>query len=162
MAKKEEAMSFVERMRLFKQAGISGSKDIKTSGELPESLELVDDINERIRRIIGIINQPQNSMGMMMYLIMYDIENNKIRTYIAKYLEEKNCVRIQKSIFMARTEVSVFTEIHRTLKEVQEVYENRDSILMIPIAADQLRALKVIGPNIDFELFQGNKNTLFF
>lgn len=38
-------------------------------------------------------------LGEMYYLIAYDIENNKIRNKIAKYLEKKGS-RIQKSVFL--------------------------------------------------------------
>lgn len=162
MAKKERDIGYIEKLQLLRRAGIAHSKDIRLENQMNEHLEHVDDINDNIRKIIGIIQSTQNQKGMMMYMIMYDIENNKIRTYISKYLEEKQCTRIQKSIFIGKSDVSVYTEIHQTLKEVQDVYENHDSILIIPIAADQLRALRVIGKNIDFELFQGNKNTLFF
>lgn len=162
MTKKRYELGYVEKLRLMKQAGIAKSKDIKTNLQMPANLQNIEDISENIRKIIGIIQAPQKSTSTMIYLIMYDIENNKIRTYISKYLEEKQCIRIQKSIFIAQTEISIFTEIHQTLKEVQEIYDNHDSILIFPIAADQLRALKIIGKNIDFELFQGNKNTLFF
>lgn len=161
-AKKKDEWNFVERMRLFQKAGIAKSRDIQTEKQIPEEMEYVGDINAALRNIMGIIKPSQSKPGTMIYLIMYDIEHNKIRTYIAKYLEEKQCVRIQKSIFMAQTEYAVFNEIYQTLKEVQEVYDNNDSILLVPIATDQLRALKAIGQNIDFELFQGNKNTLFF
>lgn len=162
MTKKRYELGYVEKLRLMKQAGIAKSKDIKTNLQMPANLQNIEDISENIRKIIGIIQAPQKSTSTMIYLIMYDIENNKVRTYISKYLEEKQCIRIQKSIFIAQTEISIFTEIHQTLKEVQEIYDNHDSILIFPIAADQLRALKIIGKNIDFELFQGNKNTLFF
>jgi len=36
-------------------------------------------------------------------VVHYDIENNKIRNYIAKYLERKGCIRVQKSIFIAES-----------------------------------------------------------
>lgn len=93
---------------------------------------------------------------------MYDIENNKIRTQIAKYLKKKGCVRVQKSIFLASTERATFNEIHSTIRQVQEVYDNYDSIFFVPVSVDQLRAMKVVGQSISYELILGNKNTLFF
>lgn len=48
------------------------------------------------------------------------------------------------------------------MKEVQECYDNNDSILLIPISTDEIRAMKLIGKNIDFDLAIKNRNTLFF
>jgi hypothetical protein len=45
---------------------------------------------------------------------------------------------------------------------VQECYENNDSILLVPVSTDEIKAMKVIGQNIDFDLILKNKNTLFF
>lgn len=98
----------------------------------------------------------------MLFFIMYDIENNKVRTQIAKYLIKKGCLRVQKSIFFAETERKVFNEIHSDLKDIQELYDNMDSIFFVPVSSDQLRAMKIVGQSIDFELITGNKNTLFF
>lgn len=97
----------------------------------------------------------------MIYFIMYDIESNKVRTLVAKYLIRKGCTRVQKSIFIASTERPVFDEIRKDLKEVQECYDNSDSILLVPVSTDEIRAMKVIGQNIDFDLALKNKNTLF-
>ncbi len=92
---------------------------------------------------------------------MYDIESNKVRTLVAKYLIRKGCTRVQKSIFIASTERPVFDEIRKDLKEVQECYDNSDSIILVPVSTDEIRAMKVIGQNIDFDLALKNKNTLF-
>ncbi len=98
----------------------------------------------------------------MLFFIMYDIENNKVRTQIAKYLIKKGCLRVQKSIFFAEAERKVFNDIHSDLKAIQELYDNMDSIFFVPVSSDQLRAMKIVGQSIDFELIAGNKNTLFF
>ena len=98
----------------------------------------------------------------MLFFVMYDIENNRIRNYIAKYLERMGCVRVQKSIFFASLERHKFEVIYQNLKEVQEVYENEDSIILVPVSTDEIRSMKVIGQNVDFDLMMGNKKTMFF
>ena len=98
----------------------------------------------------------------MVYFIMYDIENNKVRTQVAKYLIKKGCTRVQKSIFLANTNRTVYSEIKSDMKEVQECYENNDSIFLVPVSTDEIKAMSVIGQNIDFDLILQNKNTLFF
>ncbi len=93
---------------------------------------------------------------------MYDIENDKVRNEIAKYLIRKGCIRIQKSVYIANLKRTVFDEIHKTLRQVQQMYENNDSILLIPVSTDEVKAMKIIGQNVDVDLILGNKNVQFF
>lgn len=93
---------------------------------------------------------------------MYDIENDKIRTQIAKYLIRKGCIRIQKSIFLAEAERKLYNELSTTLKEVQEVYDNNDSILFVPVSSDELKSMKIIGQQLDIDFILNNRSTLFF
>ena len=98
----------------------------------------------------------------MLYLIMYDITDNKIRTHVAKYLISKGCMRIQKSVFLSRSTRSTYKEIHSTLREINEVYDNHDSILVLPVPEDKFNHLKMIGQNINFEVVLNKRNVLFF
>lgn len=146
-------------MRRIRQAGIKNLKPLNQDAgdDLP-----MDDLPTRVQKVLGIFKNLKNDPGHMIYFVMYDIENNKIRNYIAKYLLQKGCTRVQKSIFLADSERKTFNEIHQTLREVQEMYDNHDSILLVPVSTDQVRAMKIIGENIDFDLILKNKNTLFF
>ncbi len=98
----------------------------------------------------------------MLCFIFYDIENNKVRTKIAKYLLRKGCIRVQKSVFLAQLDRKVFQDIHTTIKKVQDLYENTDSILFLQVAEDELRSMRMVGQNIDTDLIIHGKNTLFF
>lgn len=159
---KKQKLTFLQKLLLVKRAGMENSPSVKKSRQEIPSDSCEEDVHERVRRILGIFNQANQKTGQMIYFVMYDIENNKVRTYISKYLIKKGCTRIQKSIFLADSSRPEFTEIYQTLREVQEVYDNYDSIMLVPVATDQLRAMKIIGKNIDLDLFLGNKNTMFF
>ena len=98
----------------------------------------------------------------MIFFIMYDIESNKVRRYIAKYLEKKGCTRIQRSIFLADADTAIYNEIKNDLTEVQACYDNNDSILVVPISPDYLRAMKIIGQSIDLDIITRSKTSLFF
>ena len=156
--KKKKELSFVERMMLMKRAGLTHS------GQSPDvdAVEDIAELSERIKKILEISERNHLKATKMLYFIMYDIENNKVRTSVAKYLEKNGCMRVQKSIFFAETDRPVFDKIHSDLKHIQELYENNDSIFMVPISTDLVRSMKIIGQNIDFDLVIGNKNTLFF
>lgn len=157
--KKTPKISFIHALKRIKQAGLNEpAGDLKLKQDFSDTEEL----GERIKKILHLkenINQkPEN----MTFLVLYDIENNKIRTQIAKYLIKEGCIRIQKSVYMAHLPRKKYREIHKTLKEVQEMYENTDSILFIPLPSDSLNAMKVLGQQIEFDFILDNKNTLFF
>jgi CRISPR-associated protein Cas2 len=105
--------------------------------------------------------QKKNTKEMICF-IMYDIEDNKIRREVAKYLLKKGCQRVQKSVFLGKMDYVIFRDMHQTLREIQEVYENDDSILLVPLSENDLQKMKMIGRNINFELTLGQRNTLFF
>jgi CRISPR-associated protein Cas2 len=123
--------------------------------------------DEELTQLVERINQLQSlikekKQRNMLYFVMYDIENDKVRRLIAKYLERKGLIRIQKSIFVANTPHNVYQEIKQTLQEVQEAYENNDSIIIVPVSTDEIKAMKVIGKNVDIEIITGDKDILFF
>lgn len=159
MKEKKKNISFVERVKLIHQAGLEGKSEPSNSKKHTDNLE---SLRKRIRIILNIKNQKHIKPENMLYFIMYDIQNNKIRTLIAKYLLNKGCQRVQKSIFFSESSRSIYNDIVKDLKKVQETYSNEDSIFFVPVSTGQLSAMKVIGQNVDFDIVTKNKNTLFF
>jgi CRISPR-associated protein Cas2 len=151
--------SFRQKLLLLKKAGLQNAVP---PNRHKVDLDELDSLPERIRKILGLVETTIKFNTQMLYFIMYDIENSKVRTQIAKFLERKGCIRVQKSIFLARNERKVFDEVHKLLYEVNEVYENHDSIFLIPVSTDELRGMKIIGKSLDLDIILGNKNTLFF
>ena len=98
----------------------------------------------------------------MLFFVMYDIESNKVRYNVVKYLERMGCYRIQKSIFLANLSMEKYENIRNSLVEVQSLYENHDSIIVCPVSSDILRSMKIIGQNINLDVITQSKNTLFF
>lgn len=98
----------------------------------------------------------------MLFFVMYDIESNKVRRLVCKYLQRKGGSRIQKSIFLANTPVGTFNEIKDDFAEVQAAYDNQDSIIVLSVTTDYLNMMKVIGQKIDVDIITLSKNTLFF
>lgn len=137
-------------------AGLLQNKGlIATDGEPMESLP------DRIRTILGIIRHQPQKATTMNYMIMYDIENNKVRKMISKYLEQQGCIRIQKSVFMANTDHPKFNAIHDTLKDINSFYENADSIILVPVNVADARSMKLIGSNVSIEHIVDPPTTLF-
>ena len=158
MAKKKKTISFAEKMRIIKNAGLENAKPIE---KITKDVDIILPLDERINKILGIFNNYKKRTNML-YFIMYDIEDNKVRTHISKYLIKNGCIRVKKSIFLADTKRDTFNKIHKALKEVNNLYDNHDSIIFTPVSVDDLRSMKLIGKNIDFDLVMDNKTTLFF
>lgn len=156
--KKREEMSFVHRVLKYQHAGLNASRYINR--ELTS--EEIIDINKTIKHLFSIAGGDASKPGNMIFFVMYDIESNKVRTEVAKYLEKKGCTRIQRSIFLADLERSVFDTIRSDLAEVQSCYENQDSIILVPISTDYLQSMKVIGKTINVDIITKTVNTLFF
>jgi len=158
MAKKKE-IGFVEKMKKFSRAGMphphSPNRNVGNLDELPT-------LEERIERIFKIIKQNNRPANHMIFFVMYDIESTKVRNQIVKYLLREGCTRVQKSIFLADLPLDTYNRMRSELAQVQECYENQDSILIVPISTDYLQSMKVIGRTLDVDLILKNRNTLFF
>lgn len=158
--KKKPELTFVEKMLRHKKAGFTHSGTGYADGNAAQ--DDIAELPDRIKKILQIVDRDHLKATNMLYFVMYDIENNKVRTSIAKYLETNGCLRVQKSIFFAETKRSIFNQMHADLKHIQELYDNHDSIFLVPVSTDQMRAMKIIGQNTDFDIVMGNQNTLFF
>lgn len=159
MRKKKEPLPYIEVLKRLAHAGLKGSPAVNRITGYTDDMP---SLKERVDFLIGVINQQQRKATDMLFFIMYDIESNKVRREIAKYLEDKGCFRIQKSIFLASADRSVYEQIKVDLAEVQSLYDNHDSIILCPISTDEMRAMKVIGQNLNMEVITQSNNTLFF
>ena len=84
MKKQKKEISFAQKMRIIKKAGLEDAKPIEKNSE---SVEEILSLDERINKILGIFNNYKKRTNML-YFIMYDIEDNKVRNHIAKYLKK--------------------------------------------------------------------------
>lgn len=167
--KKKPPLSFTERMSKISAARIgrgdegncmvSGIDDAKQ--QTPDDLAL-EPLDVRIKRILGITDKVKKTPGDMIFFVMYDIENDKVRRLVSKYLQRKGCTRIQRSIFLANTPVETYNLIKSDLAAVQAAYENNDSIIVLPVTTDYLRMMKIIGQKIEVDVITHSRNTLFF
>jgi CRISPR-associated endonuclease Cas2 len=107
-------------------------------------------------------NQKHKNSEEMYCFILYDVENNKIRRILAKFLEKKGCIRIQKSVFFAKVHRKLYQEIKQIITELQLCYDNHDTIIMLPVGEDMLNSMNCIGKNFDFELLTQSKHTIIF
>ena len=149
-----------ERLRLRLEAGLS------TPAPEPPAVaadaDVLGDLPSRLRAILGLVRDPAKSSTDMLYLVMYDISDDRVRLQIAKYLLSKGCIRVQKSVYLAKTHRKTFAEINEALAEVQAAYDNEDSILLIPVQAATVGSMKIIGKDIQIQSLVDPPNTLFY
>lgn len=161
MRKKKPPVPYIEVLRKLVAAGVSVSPKIENQRADAPGDEMAS-LRHRVDLLMGIVEREQRPQTNMLFFVMYDIESNKVRRHIAKYLERKGCHRIQRSIFMADLDRTVYAEIKSDLAEVQALYDNEDSIIVCPISTDEIKAMKVIGQQLNLDVFLRQRNTLFF
>lgn len=159
MRKQKTLLPYLEKLKKLQRSGLDNSPEINRT---LSDINSISTIEKRIEYLFQIINSHKRSIINMLFFVMYDIESNKVRYNVAKYLERKGCTRIQRSIFLADLPKNEYDEIKRDLTEVQALYDNHDSIIVCPISTDQLKAMKIIGQHIAIDIITHSKNTLFF
>ncbi len=158
--KKYSELTLEEKLVRVTKAGLSDKKLDSIESRPKELSELT--IEEKIDKILGIIENPNRKVTDMLCFIMYDIESDKVRNQIVKYLLKKGCLRVQKSIFLADLTSETYDIVRSELTAVQSYYDNEDSILIVPISTDYLKSMKIIGKKIDVDIILKSKNTLFY
>lgn len=150
---------YIEILRKLSRAGVQNSPPVnRRTGNISD----IQTLQERVDFLMGVVNNPTRPATNMLFFVMYDIESDKVRYHIAKYLERKGCTRIQRSIFLADLDKKVYDLIKSDLEEVQSLYDNHDSIIVCPVSTDQLKAMKIIGEDISIDIITHSRNTLFF
>ena len=152
-------LSYIEMLRKLSHAGMSHSPEVN---RMVGTLDDLATLRERVNFLLGVVNNPMRPRTHMLFFVMYDIASNKVRYLVAKYLERKGCIRIQRSIFLADLDKAVYDQIKTDLAEVQSLYNNHDSIIVCPVSTDQLRAMKIIGEDINLDVIIKSHNTIFF
>ena len=157
--KKKPPLTFVEEMAKLRASGLG---DSPPPNHPVSDLDALPSLEERLKILFGIVKNKKRPASQMLFFVMYDIESNKVRRHVVKYLERQGCSRVQKSIFLADLAVDKYERIKSDLAEVQACYDNEDSILVVPISTDYLKAMKVIGKTISVDVITKTSNTLFF
>ncbi len=80
MTKKRKEISFVEQMRLLHRAGLT-HKGIAVPPSAKD-YEDMEALSMRIKKILEITERYHLTPSKMLFFVMYDIENNKVRTLL--------------------------------------------------------------------------------
>ena len=156
--KKKPPLSFVEQMKKLRSASLAPRERMEPVITEEEDFSL----ESRVRTLLGIVERQKKNRDRMLFFVMYDIESNKVRALVRKYLLKMGRFPVQRSIFLADTAVEVYEQIKSDLAEVQDSYENEDSIIVLPVSTDYLRMMKIIGQKLEIDVITHSRNTLFF
>lgn len=156
--KKRPPLSLAAQAKKLLESGIGGSPKVENK-EPSDSLSPLED---RIKDLLGLTESRKKRQDRMLFFVMYDIESNKVRRLVCKYLIRESCSRVQRSIFLADLPIDTYARIKNDLAEIQTLYDNEDSIIVLPVSTDYLRMMKVIGKTVDVDIITHTKNTLFF
>jgi CRISPR-associated protein Cas2 len=86
---------------------------------------------------------------------MYDIENDKSRTKIAKYLEQTGLTRLQYSLFIGKMN---FVKWQKTKQKIEKIFNQyaspNDKLYIQNIDENNFEKMEIMGnaPDIDFIL----------
>lgn len=157
--KRRHPLSLKDRAEALKNVGMRSACVVKKT--VPDGDAAFHDIMTRVRSVLGVVDKAKRKAGNMLFFVMYDIESDKVRRLIVKYLQRKGCTRVQRSVFLADLPLKEYDNIRADLTEAQSAYDNDDSILVVPVSTDMMQAMRIIGKNIDIDLIMHSSNTLF-
>ncbi len=100
----------------------------------------------------------------MYHIIMYDIQEDKMRLKLAKLLEQRGLIRIQMSVFIGQIEGKNLRMLELEIdKKVREHCQIADKILILQITQEHLEQARWIGDkHIAIDELMGKVNELFF
>jgi CRISPR-associated protein Cas2 len=154
--KPPQGLSAGERAARLARSGLSGSDWLQAPPPL-----ITTNAASNLRQRLAVLQQlaPQRITDMMC-LIAYDIESNKVRTQVAKYLIRQGCHRIQQSVYFAQLPRSRYRQMVEALRVINELYDNEDSIFFLPVGEDNLHKLEVVGRDLYLEVARAQRHTL--
>ena len=156
--KKRPPLSLAAQAKKLLESGVGGSPKVENK----EPCDSLSPLEDRIKDLLGLTESRKKRQDRMLFFVMYDIESNKVRRLVCKYLIREGCSRVQRSIFLADLPIDTYARIKNDLAEIQTLYDNEDSIIVLPVSTDYLRMMKVIGKTVDVDIITHTKNTLFF
>lgn len=95
----------------------------------------------------------------MIYWVMYDITENKIRNRAVRACKDKGLYRVQKSIFIGDLNKNQKDELKIIMERL--VDESTDSIYIFPSSRDMLYDTDLIGNGFDKELVSNDSVSRF-
>ena len=95
----------------------------------------------------------------MLVWVIYDISDNRIRSFVAKLCKNYGLFRVQKSAFLGDLNRN---ESDSLALECEAAIEESDSVYVFPMCDDCFDKIKLIGAGFDREMVAGMTITKVF
>lgn len=95
----------------------------------------------------------------MIVWVMYDIENDKARTRVAKYCKQAGLYRVQFSVFLGMLEKTEKDSLAIQIRDI--IDEEKDSVYLFPMSKNELQQTSLLGQAFDKKLVTDQVKALF-
>ena len=95
-----------------------------------------------------------------MIWVLYDIENDRARTKVAKYCKQAGLYRVQYSCFLGT--ITANDKDTLALQFEAEINVKTDKVYIFPMSKDELKATILLGQAFDKKLVSDEVKALFF
>ena len=95
----------------------------------------------------------------MLVWVIYDISDNRIRSFVAKLCKNYGLFRVQKSAFLGDLNRN---ESDSLALECEAAIDESDSVYVFPMCEDCFDKIKLIGEGFDREMVSGMTITKVF
>lgn len=96
----------------------------------------------------------------MIVWVMYDIENDKARTKVARCCKQAGLYRVQYSVFLGTLTPNEKDSLELQIQEL--INEETDKTYIFPMSKDELRQTTLLGQAFDKKLVTDKVKALFF
>lgn len=95
----------------------------------------------------------------MIAWVMYDIENDKARTKIAKLCKQAGLYRVQFSVFLGTLDKNRKDTLQLQIEEL--IDEEKDSVYIFPMSKSELQETVLLGQAFDKKMVTDEVKALF-
>lgn len=95
----------------------------------------------------------------MIAWVMYDIENDKARTKVAKVCKQAGLYRVQFSVFLGTLDKSRKDTLQLQIEEL--INEESDSVYIFPMSKNELQETVLLGQAFDKKMITDEVKALF-
>ncbi|MCO6490720.1 MAG: CRISPR-associated endonuclease Cas2 [Phaeodactylibacter sp.] len=96
----------------------------------------------------------------MIAWVLYDIENDRARTRVAKYCKQAGLYRVQYSVFLGTLDSNQKDSL--ALQIEAEIQPDKDKVYIFPMSQAELRETTLLGQAFDKKLVTDKVRALFF
>lgn len=91
---------------------------------------------------------------------MYDIENDKARSRVAKFCKQAGLYRVQYSVFLGTLDSNLKDTLELQIE--QQIDEQKDKVYIFPIPKSTMKSCVLMGQAFDKKLVTDKIKALFF